>query len=111
MIFVCAGAFSARTQSPAPPQQSAGLESDWDIAAVLQAIGAHAAKVLPALDRADPQSWAAKGAPGAYAAQLQSSKQQAQALADGAKALMPPSNSPRWRPNRGPTATACSNTW
>jgi hypothetical protein len=87
MIFVCAGAFSARTQSPAPPQQSAGLESDWDIAAVLQAIGAHAAKVLPALDRADPQSWAAKGAPGAYAAQLQSSKQQAQALADGAKAL------------------------
>lgn len=86
-MFACAGAFSARTQSPAPPQQPAGLESDWDIAAVLQEISAHATKVLPALDRADAPSWAAKGAPDAYAAQLQSSKDQARALADSAKTL------------------------
>ena len=87
ILFVCLGAFSSRAQSPAPPQQSAGLESDWDIAAILQEIGAHAARVLPLLERADAQQWAAKGAPGAYAAQLQSSKEQAQALADDAKAL------------------------
>lgn len=54
---------------------------------MLQEISAHAARVLPLLDRADAQQWAAKGAPDAYAAQLQSSKDQAQALADGAKAL------------------------
>lgn|ERR1017187_2327871 len=88
ILFVCLGAFSSRAQqSPAPPQQSAGLESDWDIAAILQEIGAHAARVLPLLDRADPQQWAAKGAPAAYTAQLQSSKEQAHALADDAKAL------------------------
>jgi len=86
-LFACAGAFSARTQSPATPQEPAGLESDWDIAAVLQQIGAHAARVIPALERADAASWAAKGAPDAYAAQLQSSKDQARALADSAKAV------------------------
>jgi len=83
--LVSAGAFSARAQSP--PQQSAGLESDWDIAAVLREVSAHAARLLPLLDRADAGQWAAKGAPAAYAAQLQSSKEQAQALADDAKAL------------------------
>jgi hypothetical protein len=87
IVFACIGVFAARTQSPDTPQQTAGLESDWDIAAVLQEIGTHAARVLPALDRADAQSWRAKGAPDAYAAQLQSSKDQARALADDAKAL------------------------
>jgi hypothetical protein len=87
IVFACAGVFSARTQSPATPQQPAGLESDWEIAAVLQEISAHATRVLPLLDRADARQWAAKGAPGAYAAQLQSSKEQAHALADSAKAV------------------------
>jgi hypothetical protein len=87
ILFACAGAFSARTQSPVTQQQTAGLESDWEIAAVLQEIGAHAARVMPLLDRMDARQWAAKGAPDAYAAQLQSSKEQAQALANGAKAL------------------------
>jgi hypothetical protein len=86
VVFACAGAFSARTQSPATSQQSAGLESDWEIAPVLQQIGTHAESVMPLLDRADARQWAAKGAPDAYAAQLQLSKDQARALADGAKA-------------------------
>jgi hypothetical protein len=43
--------------------------------------------VLPLFDRADPGQWAAKGAPEAYAAQLQSGRDEAQALADGAKSL------------------------
>jgi hypothetical protein len=86
-LFACAGAFSARTQSPATPQEPAGLESDWDIAGVLTGIGNHAARVLPALGQADVAAWAAKGAPDAYAAQLQSGKEQARALADEAKAV------------------------
>jgi hypothetical protein len=64
-----------------------GLESDWEIAAVLQQLSAHALKVLPLLDQADASQWLAKGAPAAYAEQLQSSKEQAHVLADGAKAL------------------------
>lgn len=87
MLITCAGVFYAQTQPPAAPQQPAGLESDWDIAAVLREIGDHAGRLLPALDRADAGMWSAKGAPAAYVAQLQSSKEQAQALSDGAKAL------------------------
>lgn len=86
LLFAGAGLFSARPQSPATPQ-TAGLESDWDIAAVLQKIGTHATRVLPILDRADARAWNAKGAPAAYAAQLQSSKDQAHALVDEVKAL------------------------
>lgn len=86
ILLACAGALSAQAQSQAAAS-AAGLESDWDIAAVLQEISAHATRVLPLLDRADPQQWAAKGAPDAYTAQLQSSKEQARALANGAKTL------------------------
>ena len=84
---MCAGAFGVRAQSTASSQPAAGLESDWDIAVVLQDIGAHAARIAPLLDRADPQQWAAKGAPAAYAEQLKWSKDQARALADDAKAV------------------------
>jgi hypothetical protein len=87
ILFACAGAFSARTQPPANSQQLAGLESDWDIAAVLQEMSAHATRLLPVLERLDAKAWVAKGAPEAYAAQLESSKEQAHALANGAKAL------------------------
>jgi hypothetical protein len=55
--------------------------------AILQEIGAHATRLLPALDRIDAKAWVEKGASETYAAQLQSSKDQARALADGARAL------------------------
>src|SRR5580700_4806887 len=87
IVIACAGAFAARTQSPATPQQTAGLESEWEIATVLQALSTHATKVLPLLDRADAKEWTSKGAPQAYVEQLESSRQQAHALADGAKAV------------------------
>jgi hypothetical protein len=86
-LITCAAVFSAHTQTSATPPQSAGLESDWEIAAVLRDIGAHAASLLPLLDRADARSWVEKGAPETYAAQLQSCKDQAHALADDANAL------------------------
>ncbi|MEI9974174.1 MAG: hypothetical protein WDO73_20250 [Ignavibacteriota bacterium] len=88
IVLACAGLLSGQTQPQATePQQSAGLESNWEIAPVLQEIGLHATRVLPLLDRADATQWASKGAPAAYAAQLQSSKDQARALSDEAKAL------------------------
>jgi len=86
-LIACAAALSAQTQPSATSEQPAGLESDWDMAAVLQEMSAHAASLLPALDRADAKQWIAKGAPETYAVQLQFCKDQAQALADGAKAL------------------------
>ncbi len=84
-VLLCAAGLSAQTQ--APQMQLAGLEADWDIAVILGEISSHAARLLPALDRLDAKAWAAKGASETYAAQLESAKQQAAALENGAKAL------------------------
>lgn len=65
----------------------AGLENPWDIAPVIQAIAAHAERLLPALDRVNARDWVNQGASQTYLEQLESSRQQARALADGAKAL------------------------
>jgi len=66
---------------------TAGLEPAWDIAVVLDEVGVNAARLLPELDKLDPKSWVAKGASETYEEQWQSSREQARALADGAKAL------------------------
>jgi hypothetical protein len=86
-VFACAAVLLA--QPPAAPQHPipAGLETAWEIAPVLQEVAAHAGRLLPQLDRVDAQAWVAKGASDTYMAQLQSSKDQARALAAGAKAL------------------------
>ena len=83
-LFACAAVLSA--QAPPPPQAD-GLDNDWDIAVVLGEIGDHALRLLPQLDKVNVNSWVLKGASDTYMAQLQSCKEQARALADGAKAL------------------------
>src|SRR5262245_59608472 len=85
VLFGCAAvALYAQAQ---PSQEHAGLEADWDIAAVLQGLGDHAAGMLPMLDRVDAQSWVSRGASETYVVQLQSSKDQARAVADAARTL------------------------
>jgi hypothetical protein len=88
-VFACAAVLLA--QAPAAPepqaQRSGGLETAWEIAPVLQEIAAHAARLLPQLDKVNAQGWVEKGASDTYLAQLQSCKEQARALAAGAKAL------------------------
>jgi hypothetical protein len=79
--------FLACAMVAAAQPQSAGLEADWDIAPVLQQIGAFAGRLTPALDRLDPREWAAKGASQTYLAQLESSKEQARALVDQSRVL------------------------
>src|SRR5262245_27644400 len=64
-----------------------GIEPSWDIAVVLEEIGNNASRLLPALNKLDTNGWIAKGASDTYSVQLQSSRDQARALADGAKAL------------------------
>ena len=59
---------------------------------ILREISAHAGRLLPLLEKIDANSWVERGASDTYVAQLQSCKDQARALADGAKAL---ANSPQ----------------
>ncbi len=73
-------------QAPAA-KQPAGLETDWEIAPVLQEIAGYAGRLLPLLEKIDADAWIEKGASETYAAQLQSSKEQARALAVEAKTL------------------------
>lgn len=83
MLIFAAGAL-VQAQSPGA---AAGLEPSWNIAVVLNEIGVNAGRLLPALDKLDPQAWAAKGASETYAEQLRSSREQASAVADAARSL------------------------
>ena len=83
--MVCAAALYGQAQPV--QQQPAGLEPAWDIGVILQEMSAHARRLLPVLDRLDVKAWLQKGASDTYAAQLQSSKDQAEAFADGASDL------------------------
>ncbi|MBZ5578626.1 MAG: hypothetical protein LAP40_18855 [Acidobacteriia bacterium] len=74
-------------QAPAAPPVTPGLLPDWDIRAILEEMSAHATRLQPVLAQIDAKSWIAKGASESYAAQLQSSKDQARAMAGDAKAL------------------------
>jgi len=68
-------------------QDSAGVMTPWEIAPVLDEIGAHAGRLKTVLDQVDVKAWVAKGASETYLSQWRSSAVQAQALADGAKVL------------------------
>lgn len=93
-ILFCAAALHAQAPPAQPvPAQSqgsaagAGLETPWEIAPVLNAIGDHSTRLLAALDRFDANSWVEKGASPTYAEQLKSCKEQVKAVADNSKAL------------------------
>jgi hypothetical protein len=85
IVFLFAAAAYGQAQSSNPP--AAGLEPAWDISVVLQEIGVHSGRVLTVLDQLDARAWVSKGASETYVDQLDSSKQQARALADEAKML------------------------
>jgi len=65
-----------------PPQPPAGLETSWEIGPVIQDLGAHVGRLLPALDRVDVRAWLDRGASETYLEQLQSSREQARAVQD-----------------------------
>jgi hypothetical protein len=76
-------------QAGAPAAPAGGLQPDWDVSVILGEMSAHATRLLPTLDKINAKSWVAKGASETYATQLQSSKDQARAIANDAKALAP----------------------
>ena len=90
VAFFCAVALYGQTPqgtAGSPASEPAGLETAWEIAPVLQEMSAHAGRLLAELERVDVRSWVNKGASETYLQQWESARQQAKALADGAKAL------------------------
>jgi hypothetical protein len=83
-LLVRVAAATAGAQTSQPP---AGLIADWDVGVILNEISSHAARLAPVLNAIDAQAWVAKGAPDAYAAQLQSAKDQTRAVQDAARDL------------------------
>ncbi|MEO8593101.1 MAG: hypothetical protein ABI759_07260 [Candidatus Solibacter sp.] len=84
-VFFCAFAALAQAQTP---KAFAGLEPTWDVAVVLQEIGTHAGRLLPALNQLDAKAWVAKGASDTYVEQLETTRQQTQAVAVEAQTLL-----------------------
>jgi hypothetical protein len=82
-VLCCAATLSGQT----PPRPPAGLETTWEIAAVIQDIGAHAGRLLPALDRVDVRAWLDRGASETYLEQLQSSREQTRAIQDESQSV------------------------
>lgn len=82
LLFCAAALVHAQSAGPA-----AGLEPAWDIAIILNEIGGNAGQLVPVLDKLNPRAWAEKGASDTYIQQWQSSRDQARAVADSAKAL------------------------
>ena len=74
--FLLAGAWTFNANG-----QEKGIEPDWDIRPVLKEIAAHAQRMVPVLDQIDVPGMVKNGAPDTYAAQINSSKTQAKALA------------------------------
>jgi hypothetical protein len=93
-LIACAAALGAQTPGQLPQSagqpgaQPTGLETDWEIGGVLKEIAAHAARLTPTLERIDARSWVDQGASETYGEQLQSAKDQARALNDGATDLV-----------------------
>jgi hypothetical protein len=87
VVLACAALLHGQTANPAPAQRTAGLETEWDISVVLGEMGAHAGRLLAALDRTDAKAWVGKGASETYVEQLDSCKRQVKAFQDGAIAL------------------------
>ena len=89
LVFLCAATLYGQAQPGGAPQSGApaGMETAWEIAPVLEEMSAHAGRLLTELDKVDARSWVNQGASETYLEQLQSARQQAKALADGARAL------------------------
>jgi hypothetical protein len=84
VLLACAGALMGQQQAASQP---AGMQAQWDIGVVLGEMSSHAARMLSALEKIDAKRWVAKGGSETYAVQLESAKQQAQAIASEAKGL------------------------
>jgi hypothetical protein len=87
VLTLVACAVTVFAQAPVETQPHPGLETAWEIAPVLKELAAHAGRVLPLLDQLNVRSWVEKGASDTYLQQLQSSREQAQAVETEAKAL------------------------
>lgn len=83
LIFCGLLAVAAFAQTSSP----AGLEPSWDAGVIIEQIGKDIARLLPLLDQVNASEWSSRGASDTYAAQLQSSKDQARAASAEAAAL------------------------
>ena len=84
--LICAVSLFGQSQ-PGIQQQAPGMMTPWEIAPVLDEIGAHGGRLREALAHVDVKAWVEKGASETYLQQWQSSSEQARAVADSAKLL------------------------
>ena len=84
---LCVVCLPLAAQQTAPPQNAASVSPIWDVRVVLEELAKQADRLAAALDQINAKNWSEQGASETYAAQLESCKQQARALAQGARQL------------------------
>jgi hypothetical protein len=58
-----------QSSEPVPPAASSGVDSEWDIRKLLDALSQQAAHLKPIIDQVQPADWQSKGASETYVAQ------------------------------------------
>jgi len=84
---LCVVCLPLAAQPAAPPQNAASVSPIWDVRVVLEGLAKQADRLVAALEQINPKAWSEQGASETYAAQLQSCREQARALAQGAREL------------------------
>ena len=80
-------ALAAFALLPAAAAQTAGLPPEWETRKLLADFSAQVERLKPLLDKVNPESWLAAGAPEAYVAQWKATRKEADYLIRSAEIL------------------------
>lgn len=86
-IPVCALLVVASALQAQSPQPAGGVESEWDLKKMLDALSSGARRLKPLIDQANPQSWKDADAVRSYAPPWKSAQNEIQYLANTAEQL------------------------
>ena len=75
LVFFCALLVSLLFSRPLPAQTQ-GLPPEWDVRDMLTSLTSQTKRLQPLLEQIHPQEWISKGAPDAYAGQLEELRKQ-----------------------------------
>src|SRR4051794_5519248 len=87
LLSVCALLAAASAMPAQSPQPAGGVESEWDLKKMLDALAAGARRLKPLIDQANPQNWPDADAVRAYTPAWKSAQNEIQYLANTADQL------------------------
>lgn len=87
LTSVCALLVAASAMQAQSPQPAGGVESEWDLKKMLDALAAGARRLKPLMDQANPQAWSDADAVRSYTPPWKSAQNEIQYLSNTAEQL------------------------